>query len=63
MPAAEPEVHAEHDPHLANVNLATEGGRRCVGQMYRDILGRVGVPSGESDGCGIRVFGDRRTRT
>lgn len=35
MPVAEPEVHAgEHDPHLANTNLAAKGGRRCVEQMY-----------------------------
>ena len=50
MPTAELEVHGEHDPHLANDNLAPEGGLRFVEQVYRDILGRVGVPSGESGG-------------
>lgn len=48
MPAAEPEVHGERDPHLANANLATEGGLLFVEQVYRDELGRVGVPSEES---------------
>ena len=44
MPAAEPEVHAEHDPHLANVNLATEGGHRCVGQMTEIYSGELACP-------------------